>query len=200
MSDDGIDWDAEARRALSDQPIPSDEHAVKWYRDNFSLPKEGLLLDFGCSLGKWISLWWNLGYTPVGIDQSIFALKLAKEKHPETEFIRCMGQNLPFKDEVFDVVVSVAVFQHNRNMTKRRFLQEIRLVLKSNGYLLFTESTERGVDENWTNDRYFSREGWVKFVLAQGFRQVTYVEPAPWYLFSRHFESMENHLEKITRG
>jgi len=185
MSNDGIDWNAEARRALSDPTIPSDEQTIKWYRDTFSLLGNGTLLDFGCLLGKWIRLWLRLGYVPVGIDQSLYGLTLAKKTHPQVDFIRCMGQNLPFKEGVFDVAISIAVFQHNRNVTKNKFLREIRHALKRNGRLLLAESTSGGVDEDWTNDRYFTREGWVKFVSQQGFRLLTHVELGSWYLFER---------------
>jgi len=190
MSDDRIDWDAEARRALSDPPIPSDERTIKWYRDTFSLSMQGTLLDFGCLLGKWIRLWLGLGYATVGIDQSLYGLKLAKKTHPQVDFIRCVGQNLPFKEGVFNIVVSIAVFQHNRNVTKTKFLREIRHALKRKGHLLLAESTEGGVDEDWTNDRYFSKDGWVKFVSHQGFKLMTYVELGSWYLFERvNFET-----------
>jgi len=185
MSDDGINWDAEARRALSDPPIPSDEHTIKWYRDTFSLSMQGTLLDFGCLLGKWICLWQGLGYIPIGIDQSLYGLKLAKKTYPKVDFIRCMGQNLPFKEGAFNIVISIAVFQHNRNVTKTQFLKEIRHALKRNGRLLLAESTEGDVHEDWTNDRYFSREGWVKFVSQQGFELMTHVELGSWYLFER---------------
>lgn len=185
MSDDGINWDAEARRALSDPPIPTDERTINWYRDTFSLSMPGALLDFGCLLGKWIRLWQGLGYVTVGIDQNLYGLKLAKERNPQVDFIRCMGQNLPFKEGVFDIAVSLAVFQHNRNVTKTQFLREIRHTLKRNGRLLLAESTEEGVDEDWTNDRYFSREGWVKFVSQQCFKLMTHVEIGSWYLFER---------------
>jgi SAM-dependent methyltransferase len=186
LSDDGIDWDAEARRALSDPPIPTDEGTIKWYKDSFPLPEGGLLLDFGCLLGKWIPLWLKLGYTPLGIDQSGFGLRLAKQRNPHVELVRCMGQNLPFRAGCFDIVVSIAVFQHNRNVTKALFLREIRRVLKTDGVLLFTESTQEGVDENWTNDRYFSKAGWIKFTSTHGFDFLTCKEPGPWYAFRRH--------------
>jgi len=185
MSDNGIDWDAEARRALSDPPIQSDEAIVKWYRETFPMPKDGLLLDFGCCIGKWIPLWINLGYVPIGIDQSGYALRLAKQRNRDIEFIRCMGQLLPFKNSCFDIVVSCAVFQHNLNATKSLFLREIRYTLKSDGILLFTESTQPDVDEDWTDNKIFSKEGWVKFVSRHGFDFIKWKEPWIWYCFRR---------------
>ena len=185
ISDNGINWDIEASRALSDPPIPTDENTISWFRSNFSLPDSGLVLDFGCCIGKWIPLWLALGFEPIGIDQSRFALKLAKTRNPETEFVRCMCQDLPFRINCFDIVISTAVFQHNNNKTKTRFLREIKCLLKKSGLFLITESTQEGVDENWTNDRFFSKIGWIKFISLHGFEFLCHVNPNNWYLFRR---------------
>lgn len=130
----------------------------------------GLLLDFGCNIGKWVPIVESMGYKYIGFDQSLKALKIANDLHYQRSFIRGMGQFLPFRSSVFDVVIEVTVFQHNSNRTKSVMLREIRRVLKNLGVFFLFDGIFNDKPEDYTDDRCFTKQGWVRFTEGHGFK------------------------------
>ena len=190
MSDDGTDWDQFANEVLNWETLK--EGKAKWgdyfnYQLGFRVDKVfkksfrhegGLLLDFGCNVGKWVSVARSLGYEYIGLDQSFKALQAArKENKNGSNFIRSLGQFLPFKSSTFDVVMEITVFQHQTNKTKTVMLREIRRVLKHGGTLFLFNGIFEDKPEDYTNDRIFTRKGWIKFTEAYGFKLIQFTYP-----------------------
>lgn len=63
----------------------------------------------------------------IGVDLSQEMLKIAKAKIPNALFIRADAYNSPFKKEVFDLVLSVTMFEHE----PEKVLNEVHRALKS---------------------------------------------------------------------
>jgi SAM-dependent methyltransferase/uncharacterized protein YbaR (Trm112 family) len=97
----------------------------------------GLLLDIGAGWGRWMVAGARKGYTPVGIDIRFEAAQAARE------VLRLSGAtgyvvvadlaNLPFRDDLFDVVWSFSTIQHTHRDKARRCLDGIGRCLRPGG-------------------------------------------------------------------
>ena len=102
--------------------------------------KEGdKILDVGCGNGRLLELLKDkkIGYT--GVDVSEKLIRLAQEKYPQNNFLLADNLNLPFSDDNFDKVFSVAVL-HNvpSDELRKRAISELSRVLKPGGLLFIT--------------------------------------------------------------
>lgn len=95
------------------------------------------ILDLGCGNGRFYEIFENMGVDYFGTDISDKLIALAKSKHPQANFQISSAFNLPFPDEFFDKVLSVAVFHHIPSEEFRiKFLKEVKRVLKPKGLLV----------------------------------------------------------------
>ena len=95
------------------------------------------VLDIGCGNGRYFELLKNTDY--VGIDNSSKLIEEAKKKYPEANFLVADALDIPFGDNTFDKVYSIAVL-HNIPSKELRleFLNEANRVLKDKGVLILT--------------------------------------------------------------
>lgn len=98
--------------------------------------RSGRLLDIGCGFYPHflITTKFNEKY---GIDPSV-NLKLLENENIHIEKTEVDGRKISFKDEYFDAVTMLAVFEHIDKDKLVPVLKEIRRVLKKNGILIIT--------------------------------------------------------------
>ncbi len=95
------------------------------------------VLDLGCGNGRIYEFLKGTDYT--GADNSSKIIEEAKKKYPELKFIKAEALNLPFPDNSFDFVFSIAVLHHIPSKELRiDFLKEAKRVLKKKGKLVIT--------------------------------------------------------------
>lgn len=70
-----------------------------------------------------------------GVDPSIEFIKKAKKNNPSGIFIEGVGENIPFDDNSFDIVVSKWAIQTSHDVPK--ILSEFSRVLKKGGMLVY---------------------------------------------------------------
>ncbi len=100
------------------------------------IPKGGKVLDLGCGNGRFYQVVENEDVEYFGLDKSENLIIKAKERYPKVDFKAGDALNIPFPDEEFDVVVSVAVLHHMpTKKTRVKFLKEAKRVLKKGGSL-----------------------------------------------------------------
>jgi len=74
----------------------------------YSLPKNAKILDLMCGSGHWTNLIYDKGYKNViGLDFSKNMLAIAKKKNKKIKYLHADATNLPFKNETFDLIVSL---------------------------------------------------------------------------------------------
>lgn len=94
------------------------------------------ILDLGCGPGRYAKILTENGAKVIGIDNSENSLKIARKEAPKAEFILGDIEELPFKSEEFDIVLSPLVIGHFKNWNK--IFKEVRRVLKKGGIFIFS--------------------------------------------------------------
>ncbi|MFA5333559.1 MAG: class I SAM-dependent methyltransferase [Candidatus Nanoarchaeia archaeon] len=105
----------------------------------FNIPKKAKILDIGCSYGTLINNLYKLGYKNVyGIDINKEVIIQGKKKY---KFIKNRlkiynGINIPFQNEIFDVILMFDVIEHIPQV--EIFLKEqVFRILKKNRIFIF---------------------------------------------------------------
>ncbi|MDI6778315.1 MAG: methyltransferase domain-containing protein [Patescibacteria group bacterium] len=101
------------------------------------------VLDFGCGNGRLAGFLKNNYQEYVGVDISQRLIDIAKQKYSseKTKFIKADANfnKLPFKDDYFDVIFSIAVFHHFPSKEYAlRITKELYRVLKPGGKIIVT--------------------------------------------------------------
>lgn len=98
---------------------------------------EGYVLDVACGPGRWIIEYASQGPQVIGIDISPKMIKLAKSKMQKihnTDFVCGDAENMPFRNDVFDVVSCFDAFGGFPHPVKS--LREMKRALKKEGILV----------------------------------------------------------------
>ena len=108
-----------------------------------------ILLDVGCSWGRWSIAAAKRGYMPIGIDPSLGAVmaarRVAKQLNVSVSFVVGDARHLPFAAASFDGVFSYSVLQHFSRVDATRAVDEISRVLKRDGFARVQMPTRYGV-------------------------------------------------------
>ena len=166
---------------------PYEEYKAAKFRERFD-PKirvEGLsVLDVGCGPGERVrSITTQHPKRVVGCDQSSEMVKLASRNAPEAEILQIDGENLPFRDKEFDLVITTTVLQHNPDARRTKLLGEICRV-SAKDVLLFEDTAVE----------------MPPFTSGMGPYQNFYARPVGWYAgvcASYGFEPIEFDRQEI---
>ncbi|MDQ7730751.1 class I SAM-dependent methyltransferase [Halomonas sp. SpR8] len=103
--------------------------------------RKSKVLDFGCGYGRISNELTELGYTEVtGVDPSREMIERGKKMFPWLSLLQSAGTDLPFEDNVFDVIVICAVFTCIPSLEERsKVAAEITRVLKPGGIVHVSE-------------------------------------------------------------
>lgn len=106
--------------------------------DKYFFPGEKVL-DLGCGNGRYFEYLKEKKVNYFGVDNSEKLIEIAKARYPEADFQVTDALNLPFSDNFFDKVISIAVFHHIPSEELRiSFLNEAKRILKPEGFLILT--------------------------------------------------------------
>jgi 2-polyprenyl-3-methyl-5-hydroxy-6-metoxy-1,4-benzoquinol methylase len=105
------------------------------------LPGDGkLLVDVGCSWGRWAMAAARAGYRPIGVDVHLDALAAAKRVSQQlgvkADFICAGAEALPFQTASVDLLFCYSVLQHLERSMVRGFFREVARLLKPGGICL----------------------------------------------------------------
>ncbi|MEM0160208.1 MAG: class I SAM-dependent methyltransferase [Thermoplasmata archaeon] len=124
-------WDLEYRR-----------RGILWRGKNYNLNdilmflnNDDFILDVGCGNGKTLTPIYDEGYNIIGLDVSIYALKLIKTN---TELVQGDILSPPFKDETFDKILMIHILDHFLKNEREKIINLVYKLLKYDG-MLFLE-------------------------------------------------------------
>ncbi len=139
---------------LTDYPIPE-----------LPLPPGNgkLLLDIGCSWGRWSLAAARKGYRVVGIDPSLGAVmaarRIARQRGVDIDYIVADARHLPFEAETFDTIFSFSVIQHFSKADAAQTFAQIERVLKTPGLSTIQMAHKYGIRSFFTQLRRAFRQG-----------------------------------------
>jgi ubiquinone/menaquinone biosynthesis C-methylase UbiE len=97
------------------------------------------VLDLGCGNGRFYELFKNKDVQYFGIDNSEKLIEIAKKKYPKADFRTGEALKLPFPNNYFNKVYSIAVLHHVPSTELRvQFLKETKRILRPGGKLILT--------------------------------------------------------------
>jgi len=97
------------------------------------------VLDFGCGNGRLIEILRNKQINYVGVDVSQELISSGKERYPGYDFQKISGQTiLPFNDNFFNKIISVAVFHHFPRKHAQKMANDLFRVAKPGAKVIVT--------------------------------------------------------------
>ncbi len=119
-------------------------------------PETGCLLEIGAGSGRDAVFWLNHGFDVTAIDGSHAMVEEALKMHPELRgrlTHHVLPAVLPYKDRVFDIVVSMAMIMHLAASEIPLVFTEIARVLSGGGICAYSVNTARsGLDASGYDD------------------------------------------------
>ncbi|MCD6318890.1 class I SAM-dependent methyltransferase [Candidatus Aerophobetes bacterium] len=123
------------------------------------------VLDVGCGKGFLVEALREISVNAYGIDISKYALTSSGL----TYLVLGSAENLPFRDDSFDLVTALEVVEHLENPEK--FFIEAKRILKPKGVLFITTPSHRNkiAKQDPTHINIKSRAEWCKILQNLGF-------------------------------
>jgi ubiquinone/menaquinone biosynthesis C-methylase UbiE len=126
------------------------EEVVEWLKHLYAykyaehLAEGKFVLDIGCGTGYGIRELSNKAYDTVGIDIWRKGIRFCQQNcGAKSCFLVASGTDLPFKDDLFDLVVSFQVIEHIQPDAVLNYLKEIKRVLKNGGIFIISTPNKR---------------------------------------------------------
>ncbi|KKU86817.1 MAG: hypothetical protein A2667_02680 [Candidatus Wildermuthbacteria bacterium RIFCSPHIGHO2_01_FULL_47_27] len=111
---------------------------IKFLADDY-LSVGDKVLDIGCGNGRLLEFLLKITADYTGIDNSEKLIEVARKKYPAAKFQTADGLKLPFPDNYFDIIYSIAVLHHIPSKELRlRFCEEAKRVLRHGGLMILT--------------------------------------------------------------
>jgi SAM-dependent methyltransferase len=138
----------------------------------------GRVLDIGCSTGHLLASVPS-DYERIGLEANAGAVALARERHPDIEFVHGRAEALPFEDASFDAVLTTDVLSDG-GVDDQVAVREARRVLRPGGTLIVHvaayDQLLSGHDRAVGTGRRYRRETLERLLTSAGFvpTRVTY--------------------------
>lgn len=122
---------------------------ISFLFDDYVIPGDKIL-DLGCGNGRFFELLEDKDINYIGVDFSEKLIEIAKKKYPKVKFQVADALNLPFPNNYFDKIYSIAVLHHIPSREfRQQFLKEARRILKPKGLLILTVWKPKS-KKNWS--------------------------------------------------
>jgi ubiquinone/menaquinone biosynthesis C-methylase UbiE len=167
------------------------------------------VLDVGCGTGRGVLDFATRAAFAVGADASLDMLSFAASKAPgrtRCNFSAAYAQQLPFKSEAFDMVISLNFLHLFSVETQQLMVAEMIRVVQRRGLLVLEfdnalHGLGLGLLKRWSGKERGSLPGEIRKVIGEGCsieRVSGAVLPIIWRI-SSHFPRVFSPLEAITR-
>lgn len=139
--------------------------------------KDEEIIDLGCGIGGDTLYLMEKGYKVISCDYSEEALKILNETMPGAKTVQMdISKTLPFEDESIGLIIADLSLHYFDCETTKNIVEEIRKVLKPNGYLLGRVNSINdfnygaGSGKEIENNFYLTEEGYKRFFSEEDIR------------------------------
>ncbi|MCC5816510.1 MAG: class I SAM-dependent methyltransferase [Leptospira sp.] len=169
-------WNSHYTKLKSKLTFP-DENLVRILsRIDPNLEEKGSALDLGCGSGRHSVLLDSMGWKTTGLDYTKESIHLLNELAPHIKGIVSEAPPYPFADKSFDVVVAWGVLHYNSDEMIAQILQEIKRILKRDGYFIGTVRSQKdtllSVDKNQEMNLNDLKGGYVQLFDESKLRNI----------------------------
>ncbi len=173
-------YDAMYRAVAFGAEKPSDEYiaqqkergrrVLEFLKRHEPQTKAGKMLDHGCASGATMLGWQDDGWDVYGIDPHRPSVEEAKLMGLDVRV--GAGEDLPFEDNMFDLILSLGSTEHSYNL--ERTMREMNRVLKEGGKLVIRWRSNDIFGSpleyyNHNHYRFFTRNSWILCLKRYGF-------------------------------
>lgn len=135
------------------------------------------VLDAGCGIGRHVVFFAEQGFNVYGVDISEEAIEIANAWLAKKKLTANLNtgdiQKMPFRNDLFDVVVSHGVLDHIPFDNAKKAISEIKRALAPEGYLFISlrsaEDSEFGRGEKAGHNTFTLTEGYEKGIIQHYF-------------------------------
>jgi len=136
------------------------------------LPRDAVILDYGCGQGRLTGELIELGYVNVlGLDTSAEMIRIARDRVPDAGFAETDGARIPCGDASIDAVLLFTVLTCiASDDAQKNLLGEIKRILRPHGLLVISDYPLQADARNLQRYEEFQHElgGWGRFRLPGG--------------------------------
>ena len=100
---------------------------------NLKLQSDTQILDLCCGSGQVTRFLVNFSENVTGLDASPLSIQLAQKNVPNATYIKAFAENMPFADNLFDVVHTSAALHEMQSEQLQKIIAEVYRVLKPGG-------------------------------------------------------------------
>lgn len=150
------------------------------------VPAGWRLLDVGTGTGVTAAIALAAGLRPVGVDESLGMLRVARRVRPEVPAVAGLAIDLPLRDGGFDVAVGNFVLAHFTKVDTA--LYDVMRVVRPGGRIAFS---------SWADGRDAYQEAWgelIEGVVPREMLAPAYTEAAPGHERFRSRDAVEGVL------
>nr|QNO41769.1 ubiquinone biosynthesis O-methyltransferase, mitochondrial [Methanosarcinales archaeon ANME-2c ERB4]QNO42746.1 ubiquinone biosynthesis O-methyltransferase, mitochondrial [Methanosarcinales archaeon ANME-2c ERB4] len=123
-----------------------------------SIPSTGKILEIGCGMGHFSNYCHNSKRSVVSVDIGKSKMKM-KNRYPFLSFVQADAEELPLKNNSFDVVLSIDLIEHLFDQNSH--FKEVNRILKDGG--LYIIKTPNKIYDLLVNIPYFMIVGKVEY-------------------------------------
>lgn len=140
---------------------------------HFDSPGELSLLDVGCGIGNYHPFLTSAVSAVSGVDVSQACIAKAQERNPAVSYTVYDGDELPYRDQQFDVTFCVCVLHHVPPERWSQFVNEMKRVTRAGGLVVVYEHNPKNLlTRKVVRDCEFDRDA-VLLTMAQTCRLLT---------------------------
>ncbi|MBJ7298295.1 MAG: class I SAM-dependent methyltransferase [Dolichospermum sp.] len=100
---------------------------------NLKLQSDTQILDLCCGSGQVTRFLVNFSENVTGLDASPLSIQRAQKNVPNATYIKAFAENMPFADNLFDVVHTSAALHEMQSEQLQKIIKEVYRVLKPGG-------------------------------------------------------------------
>ncbi|MBR8836580.1 MAG: class I SAM-dependent methyltransferase [Stigonema ocellatum SAG 48.90 = DSM 106950] len=126
-------WFYDGISRLAALSVGGEAHFRQLALQKLTIHSETKVLDLCCGSGQATQFLVKYSQNVTGLDASPLSMKRARENVPSASYVEAFAEEMPFADNLFDIVHTSVALHEMEQQQLRKILKEVYRVLKSGG-------------------------------------------------------------------